>query len=100
MKTKFFEYDVVRSIRPLGEDVPSGTSGAVLMVFASMHPQYEVEFVDCAGGTLAVLTVKEDDLEFVQRADCGNWSNPGKSGCSSLLSRAEGIGRKPKPSAL
>lgn len=69
MNAKFFEYDVVRSIRSLGEDVPSGTSGAVLMVFASMYPQYEVEFVDNAGESLAVLTVKEDDLELVQRAD-------------------------------
>ncbi|MDY7548914.1 DUF4926 domain-containing protein [Glaciimonas sp. Gout2] len=69
MKTKFFEYDVVRSIRSLAPDVPSGTSGAVLMVFASMHPQYEVEFVDNVGDSLAVLTVKEDDLELVQRTE-------------------------------
>jgi hypothetical protein len=69
MNTKFFEYDVVRSIRSLGEDVPSGTSGAVLMVFGSAHPQYEVEFVDGAGESLAVLTVKEEDLELVQRVD-------------------------------
>ncbi|GAA4012476.1 DUF4926 domain-containing protein [Actimicrobium antarcticum] len=70
MNTKFFEYDVVRSIRTLGEDVPSGTSGAVLMVFSSTHPQYEVEFVDAAGESLSVMTVKEEDLELVQRADC------------------------------
>jgi hypothetical protein len=69
MNAKFFEYDVVRSIRSLGENVPSGTSGAVLMVFVSLHSQYEVEFVDNAGESLAVLTVKEEDLELVQRAD-------------------------------
>ncbi len=39
------------------------------MVFASAHPQYEVEFVDSAGESLAVLTVKEEDLELVQRAN-------------------------------
>jgi Domain of unknown function (DUF4926) len=69
MNAKFFEYDIVKSIRSLGEDVPVGTSGAVLMVFASIHPQYEVEFVDNLGESLAVLTVKEEDLEFVQHAD-------------------------------
>ncbi len=69
MSTKFNEYDVVRSIRSLGEGIPSGTSGAVVMVFASMHPECEVEFVDIEGDSIAVLTVKEDDLELVQRAD-------------------------------
>ncbi len=67
MNTKFSEYDVVRSTRALGEDVSSGTSGAVLMAFASMHPQYEVEFFDMAGESIAVLTVDEDDLELIQR---------------------------------
>jgi hypothetical protein len=66
MNTKFFEYDVVRSIRPLSETIPNGTSGAVLMVFASAHPKYEVEFVDSAGESLAVLTVNEEDLELLQ----------------------------------
>lgn len=69
MNTKLFEYDVVRSIRPLGKEVPGGTPGAVLMVFASAHPQYEVEFVNGAGESLAVLTVSEEDLELVERSD-------------------------------
>ena len=69
MNTKFFEYDVVKSIQSLGKDVPSGTFGTVLMVFASAHPKYEVEFVDSGGESLAVLTVKEGDLALVQRAD-------------------------------
>ncbi|WP_159675136.1 DUF4926 domain-containing protein [Andreprevotia sp. IGB-42] len=68
MNQKFFEYDVVRSIRSFA-GVPLGTSGAVLMVFASDLPHYEAEFVDSTGESLAVLTVKEDDLERVQRAD-------------------------------
>jgi hypothetical protein len=68
MNTKFVEYDVVKSTRSLGDGVPSGTTGAILMVFASEHPQYEVEFVDSEGESLAVLTVKEEDLELVQRS--------------------------------
>jgi hypothetical protein len=68
MNTKFFEYDVVKSIRPLGDDIPRGTSGAVLIVFGATHPQYEVEFVNSEGESLAVLTVREEDLELVQRA--------------------------------
>ncbi len=38
------------------------------MVFASEHPQYEVEFVDSEGESLAVLTVKEENLELVQHS--------------------------------
>jgi hypothetical protein len=72
MNTKFSEYDVVKLSRSLSGDVPSGTLGAVLMVFASIHPQYEVEFVNNAGESLAVLTMKEGDLEFVKIADRGN----------------------------
>jgi len=51
----------------LSNGVPIRTAGAVLMVFASGHPQYEVEFVNSAGESLAVLTVNEEDLELVQR---------------------------------
>ena len=69
MNTKFFEYDVVKSVRCIGEEVPGGTSGTVMMVFASIQPKYEVEFVNNAGESLAVLTVNEDDLELVKRAD-------------------------------
>lgn len=67
MKTKFLDYDVVRSVRSLDQNVPKGTSGAVLMVFESANSRYEVEFVSDAGETLAVLTVDEKDLELIQR---------------------------------
>ena len=69
MNTKFSEYDVVKSTRSLSDVVPRGTSGAVLLVFKSVHPQYEVEFIDNTGESLAVLTVKEVDLELLQRAN-------------------------------
>jgi hypothetical protein len=67
MNTKFFEYDTVRSTRSLGDGVPSGAAGAILMVFTSKNSEYLVEFVDSEGESLAVLTVKEEDLELVQR---------------------------------
>lgn len=63
----FEEYQVVR----LSKDIPAeglgaGLRGTVLMV----HPQrpespreYEVEFVDEEGTTLALLTLPEGDLE-------------------------------------
>lgn len=69
MRTKFLDYDVVKAARSLEENVPEGTVGAVLMVFESENSRYEVEFVDCDGDSLEVLTVDEIDLELVQRAD-------------------------------
>jgi hypothetical protein len=67
VNVKFSEYDVVKSTRFLGKNVPIGTLGAVLMIFASTHPKYEVEFVNGLGESLAVLTVNEEDLELMQR---------------------------------
>ncbi|MDQ3803074.1 MAG: DUF4926 domain-containing protein [Acidobacteriota bacterium] len=63
----FAEYQVVRLSRDLSEEgLKAGARGAVLMV----HPQppgsprdYEVEFVDEDGATLALLTLAEDQLE-------------------------------------
>lgn len=72
MRKKFHEYDVVKSRRPLDGCVPAGALGAILMVFDGDEPNYEVEFVDNAGESLAVLTVSEADLEFVGRA---SWSD-------------------------
>jgi hypothetical protein len=68
MKPIFLDYDVVRSRRRLGTVVPQGATGAVLMVFATTPPSYEVEFVDSEGASLEILTVIEADLDFVQRA--------------------------------
>lgn len=67
MDAQFVEYDVVRSTRSLSDVVPLGTRGAVLMVFPSAHPQYEVEFIDQEGKPVAVLTVHESDLELIER---------------------------------
>lgn len=68
MKTNFLEYDIVRSTRALGTSIPSKTEGAILMVFDSTNPQYEVEFIGDDGDSLAVMTVEQKDLELVVSA--------------------------------
>ena len=63
----FEEYQVVRLSADIPEEgLSAGARGTVLMV----HPQrpespreYEVEFVDERGATLALLTLPEDQLE-------------------------------------
>ena len=44
----------------------TGTIGTVVMVHAanSLNSAYEVEFVDGAGHTLALLTLNENDIEL------------------------------------
>ncbi len=64
----FREYDVVQ----LKQDLPSAglissTIGTVLMVYPSDPVEYEVEFVDKDGNTLAILTMREDQLQLVKR---------------------------------
>lgn len=63
----FKEYDVVK----LKEDMPSENLskddiGAIVMVYEGDPPEYEVEFVDATGQTLALLTVKEQTLVRVE----------------------------------
>jgi hypothetical protein len=58
------EYDVVRLICDLGTKGPKeGTRGAVVMIHPSDPPEYEVEFVDEEGNTLAVETVKGQQIK-------------------------------------
>ena len=57
------EYDVVRLRRPLPEHkLMAGAVGAVVMVYEN-PTAYEVEFCDEGGATLALLTLKEEDIE-------------------------------------
>ncbi|WP_050725660.1 DUF4926 domain-containing protein [Vulgatibacter incomptus] len=57
------EYDVVRLRRPLFEhNLSAGALGTVVMVFQD-PPAFEVEFCDKDGVTLALVTLKEPDLE-------------------------------------
>ena len=46
--------------------IPSGAKGAVLLVYDSSPPVYEVEFVDDAGKSLGTYTVEEKNLEEVK----------------------------------
>lgn len=57
------EYAVVRLKRPLPEhQLPAGAIGAIVMVYES-PPAYEVEFCDSDGITIALVTLKGEDVE-------------------------------------
>lgn len=65
---KLQEYDTVKLSRPLPKyGLPSGSEGTIVMDYASTPPDYEVEFFDSNGDTIALATVPGSDLEFVQR---------------------------------
>lgn len=61
------EYQVVRLSRDIPEEgLKAGARGAVVMVYPGRPDsprEYEVEFTDEEGGTLALLTLPEDQLE-------------------------------------
>jgi hypothetical protein len=60
----FEEYDVVRLVSDMTpKGLKAGTRGAIVMVYPSDPPEYEVEFVDEEGHTLAVETVTEQQIE-------------------------------------
>ncbi|CAN5371297.1 hypothetical protein BH09ACT8_BH09ACT8_05290 [soil metagenome] len=67
------ELDIVRLLRPLPEHgLPAGAEGAVVMDYTQYPPEdapasYEVEFTDPDGETLAVVTVRAEDLQVVNR---------------------------------
>lgn len=74
------EYDIVRLLRPLPEyNLPAGSTGTVVMDYTkydyaklsgkSLPPAYEVEFADAHGVTQALVTIREEDLEVVQRSN-------------------------------
>jgi hypothetical protein len=57
------EYDVVRLRRGLPEHgLVAGAVGAIVMVYDD-PPAYEVEFCDESGVTLALVTLREEELE-------------------------------------
>lgn len=59
----FEEYEVVRLVCDLEpKGLKAGTRGAIVMVYPSDPPEYEVEFVDQEGKTLAVETVREKQI--------------------------------------
>lgn len=56
------EYDFVELTEDIMTDLKAGTRGAVVMVYPSDPPEYEVEFVNDVGETIAVRTVRGDQL--------------------------------------
>jgi len=88
MKPK--ECDVVRLLRPLPEHgLAAGSKGTVVFDHtkysdSATPPAYEVEFMDGAGNTLAVITVPEDVLEAAWRpVDRGGQSGSGSGAGTS-----------------
>ncbi len=62
----FEEYDVVRLVSDLdSKGLKAGTRGAIVMIYPSDPPEYEVEFVDENGNTLAIETVKMEQIEKI-----------------------------------
>ena len=60
------EPDVVRLKRDIpGAGIKAGQIGAIVMVYDKPSRAYEVEFTDCTGSTLALLTLQEQDIESV-----------------------------------
>jgi hypothetical protein len=64
------EFEVVKLRNALSERLPAGSVGTVLLVHdvPRLPVAYEVEFLDQAGDTIAVLTVKETDLVAAEAA--------------------------------
>ena len=58
------EYDTVVLTRPLPDaSVPLWSLGVVLIVYTDPTPGYEVEFVDGAGNSIAVVTTDDAHLQ-------------------------------------
>ncbi len=61
----FAEVDVVRLIEEL-PGIPAGATGTIVMAYGKSG-QYEVEFVDDDGNTIAIETVSGERLELIQQ---------------------------------
>ncbi|MFI6064148.1 DUF4926 domain-containing protein [Micromonospora sp. NPDC051227] len=56
-------YDVVELREAIpGEDLPAGAVGAIVDVFDGPPPMYEVEFADTDGRTVAMVTLRADQV--------------------------------------
>ncbi len=57
-------------------DLTMGSIGTVVMVYKtdSTNAEYEVEFVDNDGRTLALLSLKDDDIESVHSTKTEVWA--------------------------
>jgi hypothetical protein len=65
----FSVYDVVRLTHPLAEhSLEVGAIGTVVMVYENASG-YEIEFVDSAGATLALLSLTRGEAEAALELD-------------------------------
>lgn len=65
----FDEYDYVELTKDLDSTLRAGTRGAIMMIYQCSPPEYEVEFVDKQGNTIAFRTVEESQLTKVNMAN-------------------------------
>ena len=61
----FSLYEIVKLKSQKAENLPIGSRGTILIIYnePALPPAYEVEFLDELGNTLAILTLKEEDIE-------------------------------------
>lgn len=62
----FNEYDYVELIETLDSSLQCGTRGAIVMVYDGSPAEYEAEFVDQDGRTIALRTVKESQIRTIK----------------------------------
>lgn len=62
----FNEYDHVELIETLDSSLQRGTRGAIVMVYTGSPAEYEAEFVDQDGHTIALQTVKDSQIRLVK----------------------------------
>ncbi|MGV9213927.1 DUF4926 domain-containing protein [Micromonospora sp. RB23] len=56
-------YDVVELREAIpGEELPAGTVGTIVHIFSGPPTAYEVEFVDTDGRTVAMVTLRADQI--------------------------------------
>ena len=64
----FEEHDVVRLVTPVPQHgLAAGATGAVVHAYDDPSEAYEVEFIEPDGNTIALVTVRPDELELVER---------------------------------
>jgi hypothetical protein len=62
----FHEYQTIRLKKDMpGENLSAGARGVVLIVYEvpNLPRAYEVEFLDKDGGTVALVTLTDEDIE-------------------------------------
>ncbi|HMI83273.1 MAG TPA: DUF4926 domain-containing protein [Polyangiaceae bacterium] len=64
---RFEDYDYVELLETIAPKLPAGTRGAIVMTYPVEPREYEVEFVDANGDTIEVRTVKESQLQRIER---------------------------------